>query len=237
MAATWKKIAFETDVIAKQVLVTPITGEIIRWQGIPVNNAAVFTAKINSGGSGGLTATNVPYDADTNEHLLNITPGATSWGRIMLYNSTRQSYRKVSNNDTTNNKITTDAGCWDTSGNSIADNWADNDDLTTQSQTNAQAGYFDVDLSANVPTTATAVALFAYASDLGAAAIDTSRRFILHPYTAYSSGTRIQVPAHLLSDTNTLYFLLPCSNAKITMMLQSTTSATILYYLTCRGYI
>jgi hypothetical protein len=155
-----------------------------------INNCAVsslagedtFVAKINAGGSGGLTATNVPYDNDSNEDIFNglqAYDGSAYWGQIILHNTTRGNSRKVVSFDRTNNKITTTAS---------TDDWADNDDITTGSQTiTGGDGFMDLDLSAKIPATAYGlfVSLIMYDSE---GTRDTMRQLLVHPYESYDGA-------------------------------------------------
>lgn len=191
----------------RNLLVEPISGEIIR-----ILNAAegVFLGAINSAGSGGLTATNVPYDGDSNEDMFNglaAYDGSAYWGQIILHNTTRSNSRKIVSVDRANNAITTT---------SSTDDWADNDVITCQSQTNTTAKYFDVDVSDNIPATTDAILLSVVFRDNEGNA-DANRVLYFHPYTAYNAGKRIFLPAVNANDQNNGVVPIKIISQKLTM--------------------
>ena len=199
----------------------PATNDAMRWlNGPAITSATPFSAQI----TGTPTSTTVVYDGETNENLMDIE--AAYWGRMILYNTTRGNSRKVSSCNLGTNTITTDAS---------VDDWADNDALTTQSPTCQQAGYFEVDLSANIPAGATVVALFATLEDLADAA-DANRTLFFHPYVSYASGKRLWLTAAIALEKSALYFLFPVYSQKICMMVRATSTANVAIILIATGY-
>lgn len=210
------------DYLVNSKLFVPISGEIIRLTHI--GEPSPFTAKIN----GNPTSTSVPYDTDTNDlSLSGLSSGATYWGRIMLYNSTRETYRKIVAAYTSANEIITE----DTS-----DAWADNDDITTQSQVNTTAGYFDVDLSAEIPAAAKFLGLFVLYQELAGAADDASRTLLYHPYETYNVGKRFYVFSSLKLEASTTSWIVPVISQKITLFFRNA-SADMQAVALAKGYI
>ena len=158
----------------RNLILTPITGEIIRELGTGIS---AFSASIN----GTPTTTSVVYDTETNEgDLTGIQSGANYWGRRILHNTTRGNSRKIVSVNVATNTITTEAS---------TDDWADNDVITTQSQTNTMAGYCDIDLSAEIPSTVTAIQVFIFL-DNNESTLDNTRYIMIHPFMAYDFGYR-----------------------------------------------
>jgi len=188
---------------------TPISGVILQ-----ISNAAasVFSGVINAGGTGGLTATNVPYDGDSNENMFNgLLSGAGYWGRIILHNTTRGNSRKIVSVDRTNDAITTE---------SSTDDWADDDVITCQSQTNTTSRYFDVDVSAEVAATTDAIFLYVVFRD-NEGADDTDRIVYFHTYEAYDAGKRQFISTILASDQNSFTIPLKIVSQKFTMRINT----------------
>lgn len=187
----------------RNLIVDPIAGEILR---VLDAGASPFSAKIN----GTPTSTSVVYDGDSNENMfrgLAAYNGSTYWGQIILHNTTRGNSRKIVSVNRATNTITTT---------SSTDDWADNDDITCQSQTNTQASYFDVDVSAQVPTTTDAIFLFAVCRD-DEGADDTNRVVYFHPYESYGTGKR-QFLAPILANAQCTFTIpLKVVSQKITM--------------------
>ena len=216
--------AIQTQLNTKTVVT--LGGYAICFQNDTVQ-ASPFTGKINSGGSGGLTATNVPYDGDSGE-LSIADPGLGGgyafggWARIVLHNTTRGNSRKITAIDTTNNKITTE---------SSTDDWADDYDITTQSQTVTRAGYYDLYLgTANIPATATGLLAHLWLKDVAPAA-DSQRSFFAHPYVAYDDGKRQWVDAMLSGEAGSAFIMIPITSSTITLSQRFSTNNTL-----CRVY-
>lgn len=196
----------------RNLIVEPIAGEILRIQNI--GSGSPFSGLINAAGSGGLTATNVPYDGDSNENMfegMDAYNGSSRWGQIILHNTTRGNSRKIVNEDLVNHVLTTT---------SSTDNWADNDVITVQSQTNAQAGYFDVDVSAEVPATTDAISIFVTLDDKEDN-YDANRYVMFHPYITYDFGLRQWISATNALEKNTTTILLKIIDQKFTMLIGS----------------
>jgi len=203
-------------------LFTPIAGEIIR-QSVTSKCPSPFSALINGTPNG----TSVVYDGETNEaSVAGLYSGAGYWGRIMLYNSTRSTYRKIVSVNITTNTITTE---------SSTDTWANNDAITTQSQTNAEAGFIDVDLSAIIPSTATVLYMGSLYQDLDKTAYDIARQLIVHPYSAFDDGKRCFNYAAVIGQGSCIYFFIPVISQKITVQYRGTAN-TMLIILLAKGY-
>jgi len=191
------------------LIVEPIAGEILRMLGC---GKSPFSADINAAGAGGLTPTNVPYDGAANVNMfvgLQAYDGSAYWGQIILHNTTRSNSRKVVSVNIFANMITTT---------SSTDDWADNDVITTQSQINTQGGYIDVDVSAQVPATTSAIYIFAAFQD-NENNVDNDRALFFHPFEAYDPGKRQWVSAKAALDSNTLTFPLKIISQRFTMLL------------------
>jgi len=198
--------------------VTPLAGEILRQQNFTASPP--FTGTVKSG----ITSTSVPYTPISGEgSLIGIYSGPDYWGRIMLYNSTRGSYRKIVSVDTTNDIITTEAS---------TDNWTNGDSITTQSQTNTTAGFIDLDLSANVPATTFAIWLSVLFGDYSGSP-DSLRSLISHPFKAYDLGLRCYAHATLGNEVTTVVIPLEVVSQKITIYPRNVTDSTIV--LACKG--
>jgi len=188
----------------RNLIVTPIAGEIMRVT--PCSSPSPFSAAIN----GSPTATSVVYDGDSNEGMFDgLQSSAFYWGRIVLHNTTRGNSRKIVDVNISTNTITTE---------SSTDDWADDDVITVQSQTNAQAGYFDVDVSAEVGTTVDGIYLFATFDDLEGNQ-DNSRYMMFHPYAAYDQGKRQWINANLANIKGQGVYPIQIISQKFTMWL------------------
>ena len=189
----------------RNVLVAPIAGEIVRMIGC---GASPFSAVIN----GAPTATSVVYDGELKESMLiGLSSGAEKWGRIILHNTTRSNSRKIVSVNVTTNTITTE---------SSTDDWADDDVITCQSQTNTTAGYFDVDVSAEVPATTDAIFLFTCLDDTEGNQ-DNSRYVMFHPYEVYDQGKRQWINANLANIKGQGVYPLKILSQKFTMWMAS----------------
>jgi len=101
-----------------------------------------------------------------------------------------------------------------------SDTWDDEDDITVQSQTNAQAGYFDLDLSDKLSSDDTVAVFFGSWFDTEGNA-DSARYVMYHTYEAYNAGKRVWLCAYLADEQNTLIWLMPVISQKITVMFGS----------------
>ncbi|UCD22671.1 MAG: hypothetical protein JSW22_03335 [Chloroflexota bacterium] len=145
------------------------------------NNAVCdssFQAEIN----GNPTATSVVYDNDVREGSLPDITGYPQWGKVFLHNVTRGNSRKITGINTATNTLTTE---------SSSDDWADNDIITIGSQTCVVLGghsysrMFDVDVSAEVPSTATAVLLYTSTRNLSGTGASLQDTLLFHPFESY----------------------------------------------------
>ena len=188
------------------LILTPVQGEALRVQ--PATAPSVFSGLIN----GAPTATSVVYDGESNEGMLGgIGSGADRWGRPILHNTTRGNSRKIVEWDLGTNTITTE---------SSTDDWADNDVITCQSQTNTQAGYFDLDLSNEISSTTNAAVFFVTLDD-NEGNYDANRFVIFHPFEAYDGGKRQYLHSRLSNQANSLTFPMNIVGQKITLMFGS----------------
>jgi len=144
------------------------------------------------------------------------------WGRVVLHNTTRGNSRKIVSVDVDTNTITTEES---------NDDWADGDDITTQSQTNTETGYCDLDLSARIPSNARAVIFGSWVMNLGTA---TEQSLVWHPYSTYNGGKRYSINCTLEGDFQQVEQLIPVISQKVTFKIVSTNASMRAY---CRGYI
>jgi hypothetical protein len=150
-----------------------------------------FSGKIN----GNPTATEVVYDGESNENCLKgIETGADKWGRFVLHNTTRGNSRLITDFDETIKKIYTE---------SSTDDWADDDDVTLQSQICDRPGMMDLDLSDEVGSDEIEAFITIDAVDKSAGA-QPSRRIIAHPYEAFDYGKRVFCNLYLSDEKTTM---------------------------------
>jgi len=157
-----------------------------------------FVAQIN----GTPTATSVVYDSDSREMSLPDYPHAPNqWGKVILHNITRGNSRKITGFDPDTDTITTEES---------NDDWADNDIITTGSRTcvfvpagHTYSQFFDIDISAEVPATATGVLLLTNNRNLSGTATGALQDSLaLHPYQSYVVGkTQVQRCMAAYDDT------------------------------------
>lgn len=167
--------------------------------------SSVFSAVI----AGAPSSTEVVYDGEANENMLKGLLGR--WARVVLHNTTRGNSRKITAFDETTNTITTE---------DTVDDWADNDVITCQSQTNESVGYFDVDLSDSVPATLAGVIFNLNIRDISSG-YQAVRRLIIHPYEAYDAGKRIHTFCDLADETTSMQMFAPIISQAITMKFES----------------
>jgi len=192
---------------------SPLAGEILR---IANCGGCAFYGVIddNAGAHGGqgLDATHVPYDGDTYEDMFNgleAYDGSAKWGQIIVHNTTRSNSRKIVSADRTNNVITTT---------SSTDDWADNDVITCESQTNEGSGTFvfaDVDISAKVGTGVAAIVLQSAMTN-NTAGDNSNNALFYHPLETYDAGKRVYHSCALANEKDTASFILPVISQKVT---------------------
>jgi len=182
---------------------TPLAAADVLWRRNVIEDSS-FVAKINAIGSGGLTATNVPYDTDSLELSLPDPSTNSQWGKVVLHNTTRGNSRFITDVDTANNVITTE---------SSTDDWADSDDITIGSQTCSQGGtpsnFFDVDMSAEIPATATAVFLYISLTNISSVTVQGQNMVLWHPYSAFAGGKLGGNRVVCGYEHNTIYPIIP----------------------------
>lgn len=180
----------------------PISGRIFLIQDA---GKSPFSAKIN----GDPSSTELFYDTETNENMFNGLAdydGDDPWGQIILHNTTRGNSRKIVSVDIAANKIVTTAS---------VDDWTNNDDITTSSQTCTNVDrWFDVDISAKVPATTAAIYPNIFVRDKEDA-YDLQRQLRVHPYESYDTGKVIAVAAALALDFISINTILPVIDQKI----------------------
>jgi len=187
-------------------------------QGAVFNVGHAATSPFSGKIDGNPTSTSVVYDNESNENCLNgIQSGSTRWGRFVLHNTTRGNSRLVVSWDVDTNTITTEPS---------TDDWADNDEITLQSQTCTQAGYMDVDLSDELGTDEIVAYIQFEALDKSAAA-QSGRRVMVHPFESYDSGKRLMCPAALASEFTVVTGLLPINSQKLCVFFDDFTDAAI----------
>jgi hypothetical protein len=198
------------------LITTPIAGMVLRV--LNIGSASPFSGDIHAAGTGGITATNVPYDGDSNENMfegMSTYDGSSYWGQIILHNTTKGESCKIVSVDRTDDHITVTAD----SPNDVSA-WDDDDVITCQSQTNAQAGYFDVDVSDNIAATDAGVFFFMTFDDKENN-YDSGRYAMIHPYVAYDAGKRAWASATNALEKNTVAFPMDITSQKITMIFGS----------------
>jgi len=174
---------------------------------VPHAKQSVFSGLIN----GAPTATSVVYDGDSNEDMFNgmqAYNGTTRWGQIILHNTTRGNSRKIVSVNLVTNTITTT---------SSTDDWADDDVITCQSQTNVTAGFFDLDLSAKIAATDAAIYALLLLRDYEGVG-DANRFVTFHPYEAYEASKTSNNECTLANEHNNMLFFMPAYSQKITVM-------------------
>jgi len=201
-----------------QSALTPLAGEILRQQGIVAPSPLIGTI------NGAPSATSVTYTATSGEGCLGgISAGADYWGRLILYNLTRGNSRKIVVAYIDTHVITTE---------SSVDNWASGDSITTQSQTNAFAGYEDIDLSAKIPANAFAIIIQAQYNDYSGAP-DGGRTLMIHPFKAYDAGLRCYINTCVANEVSQSVLPMQVISQKITMFPRNVANGHII--LTCKG--
>lgn len=188
-------------------IVAPVAGSLLRIIGC---GESPFDGVIN----GNPTATSVVYDGDSKETMftgLSGYDGSTYWGQIILHNTTRGNSRKIASVNVATNTITTT---------SSTDDWADDDVITCQSTTNTQAGFFDVDVSAQIAATTEAILMFAVIDDTEGNQ-DNSRYIMFHPYESYNSGKRQWINANLANIKGQGVYPIKLASQKFTMWMAS----------------
>lgn len=150
------------------------------FHGQVAQNNSSFKALIN----GAPSSTSVVYDTHTNELSLPRTD-ISQWGKVILHNITRGNTRKITGVNLATNTIATEAS---------ADDWANNDIITTGSQTCVYTGgdtysrFFDVDISSEVPSTAKIVIVKLFNTEGSGVGVFLQNGFGIHPYEIYTIG-------------------------------------------------
>ena len=207
------------------VATSSTTGDVVR---ILSTSNSDFVALINAGGSGGLTATNVPYDTISAgaENAINIT---SSIGKLVLWNSTRSTARLISSVTTGSDFITTV---------SSTDSWADNDSITIRSQTTVEPSpppyFMEIDLSqqTDIPPLARAIIVDAVKNDTGAA----NQLTRIHPYVAYNAFLVNNTRNYVTNQTANKFIKIPLYNRRFCWSFQASGVGTALQLLNLQGY-
>ena len=133
---------------------------------------------------------------------------------MVLHNLTRGNSRLIDTINRTTNTITTV---------SSSDDWADNDDITTQGQVNTQAGYVDIDLSGFVASTVTGIFIIVFLKDTGG----IGELIRLHPYEAYNASKSIPLWNKTISLFDTLLAPFPVVSQRITFLCTASGANTV----------
>ena len=134
-----------------------------------------FSGVIN----GAPTSTSVVYDGEANELALKFHRG------IVLHNTTKGERVYIEDIDVTTNTITVEANSPDDAG-----TWDNNDVITCQSQTNAEAGWLDVDVTP-VISTALGVPLAIIMSIVVGFRNADNFSCAVHPYEAFNANKQL----------------------------------------------
>lgn len=188
-----------------------------------------FAGDIDAAGSGGLTATNVPYDGDSNEDFFNglaAYDGSNYWGQLVLHNTDKGNSRKIVDVDTATDVIMTT---------SSTDDWADNDAITCQSQVNTTSGYVDIDLSDSVAST-TAVLYFSVYFQNKVASNDDQNVMYVHPYESYDIGKQQTVRANLASMITQVPMIMSIVDQKMTIRVRTDGTGDFAIFFVVSGY-
>jgi len=209
---------------------TPLAGKIINYPnaGTSMTEASVFSAVIN----GNPTSTSIPYDGDSKEGMfagMSAYDGTNFWGKIILHNTTKSESVKIETVNTATNTITVEANSPDDSN-----LWDDEDVITCQSQTNAQAGYFDIDMSDYVTSTMVALNL-AFINGDTEGNYDAARYIMLHPYEVYDAGKRFWTFATNANEQNGVTVTMPVVGQKLTVF-YGAGCAGVSFVLSVLGY-
>ena len=213
--ATWKAAAGGGISSSNEII--SFSDLIIGYAGL--NSPTAFHANIN----GAPTATSVVYDGDSNENSILITVAA----RLILHNITKGNSRKVNAVNISTNTITTD---------SSVDDWANNDVITTESQTCTTnidgAEWVDIDIS-NLISGATGLFLTGYWSDTGAA----GTRECVHPYEAYNASKRLDFQTQATNIRINWLTFVPVIDDKFCYLLGATGAASCTFRITVAAYV
>jgi len=193
------------------------------------SGSSPFTAEID----GSPSNTEVVYDNEENEYSLPDPAGFPQWGKVILHNITRGSSRRIVGVNLATKTITTETS---------TDNWNDGDVITIGSQTcvdvlpgHDYSRFFDIDLSEEVPATATTALIELYNCKAGAAVTSWQNNVILHPYHAHS-GANERWTTSFPQDWMGIYtFTVSVVEQRICLAL-SRLHASTLVLLRLRGY-
>jgi hypothetical protein len=168
-----------------------------------------FEALIN----GNPTATTVAYDNQVRETSLPDITTYAQWGVVYLHNVTRGNSRKIIAVNTATRTITTE---------SSSDNWANNDIITIGSQTcvvatggHSYSYMFDVDLSAEVPGTASAVLIYTSTRNLSGTGSTAQDTLLFHPYESYVVSRLFAQRCTSAYQSTNVYHVIPVIDHKV----------------------
>jgi len=158
------------------------------------------------------TTTSVTLDdgsggVPTNDHSL-LYGDVNDKAYMMLYNTTKGNSRKLISYDRSTHIATTV---------SSSDDWADNDEITTLSDTGWGVA-IDLTGMSDIPAGATGIVLMVKFKDS-----DASKSMNLHPYTTYNAGKRVDI-VNSVADLYSVCpgIILPIIDRKICVALNAT---------------
>ncbi len=192
------------------------------------NNAhstTIFTGTIN----GAPTATSVVYTVSTGNEDIFAVLGTGELAKIMLYNSTRGTYRLITACNTGTNTLTTV---------SSTDAWANGDTITvlyqTINDTTAGQTFVGLDLSqqSEIPILARSVILQGGVQDTGGA----GRTLLFHPNEALSTSKILTVQITQTTQQNAYHVSFPLINRILGMKTVATGTGTALTVIKLAGY-
>lgn len=161
--------------------------------------SSTFRCKIN----GQPTNTTLEYDGEVSEDCLKDVYYADNFGKILLWNTNKGTYRLIAGIDTALNIITTDIS---------TDNWENDDDIRIQNPTIDCSGIFTCDLSAVIPSEATALFLYVMIKDGTSIA---NNRLHFHPLEAFVGNKEQKFYPQIVGIPSSFTTIVPCIGQQI----------------------
>jgi len=230
--ATAAQITKLDGIIAGANKFTPISVATYLWRGVTGACDSSFEALI----AGNPTATSVVYDNDVRELSLPEITYQPQWGKVILHNITRGNSRKITGTTLDTNTITTE---------SSEDDWADTDVITIGSQTCSliatytYSRFFDIDISPNVPATATAVLADIFNDEESGASTGLQNCFGCHPFETYGVSKFPRQYAAAAYQSASCAIVIPVVSQKICIAvgaIRSVNASGMYAYISLRGY-
>jgi len=175
-------------------------------------SSSPFSGVIN----GDPSATSVVYDGDTNEGFIAGIVYASQSCKVVLWNTTRGTSRNITAVNAGTNTITTE---------SSVDAWANDDVITTQSQTvGTVAGFTDLDISSYVNSATTAVAMQIQVMETANGAYYLQ----VHPFEAYLAAKAVSLatPSTDTAFYGYVMYIVPVISGKIAVKVVASGAAT-----------